>query len=283
MHGVRNAKLNNRIFKQMLLIQWLLLNLWFIKFCSSFKYTFMLYIRNTIGLLLLTFLTFSLAAQKTDCMILKNGTKLYGEIQQSNSQKRLTIASGDQNWTFDVTEIDTVMYNHKKKFGISYKSYVFSAGIGNYYSMFANNHGYQNLQFFNLKIDNNYMFGNRVSVGFTSGLEKQFYHILVPTVANVKYDILRHRLTPYLTLKAGYNHGIYPEQDFNFYKLSYDGGYVWGAALGFKNYFNPSTAFFIEMGFQRQRLSYTNEYENHTYTTVYEFTSFGFHLGLEFR
>jgi hypothetical protein len=213
-------------------------------------------------LLVIILLFFALTAfsQNTqDVILLKSGTIIKGKIIESNIPNDLKILTGSgSTLIIPFSEIKSIESVQGKQFftpssenAIQMKKGVqLQTGLG---LSLGEDLGFDFL--FNLGYRFNPHFSASVASGYYLYDERTS---VIPAALRLDYSILSSGKTPYMSLSGGY--GFYlVEEDRWIHNAK--GGANFSVRIGRKNILSERVAFFIEGGFQRQKVSWqTNDW-----------------------
>jgi hypothetical protein len=105
-----------------------------------------------------------------------------------------------------------------------------------------------------LMLTNSWQFKNRISLGAGFGIEKFDYQVM-PVYADVRYNFMKGRITPYVYLQGGYSFLLGKSQDQNTYQeTDYTGGAMINPGIGMRMNFNNRNALVFSLGWRYQEL-----------------------------
>ncbi len=216
-----------------------------------------------------------LVAQEMDHVYLKNGSLIRGNIMEIELDDHVKIQDFCGNvWYYGISEVERITseafdppLGKKATEGFD-KGYVNMTSIG----FLAGAPGNTQPAPFSLLTVN----GWRSSVGlFTgAGVGIEFLSTShMPLFLDVRYDLVKGNVVPYVTVRGGYSIPLTPEhQDYDM-MYSYSGGPLAGGGIGLKIRTRNHFAWDIELLYRYQEISYTESYDwnemDYSYTDIY--------------
>ncbi len=149
----------------------------------------------------------------------------------------------------------------------------FMQSLLNSYSYYSSNSNYFAASFL---FSNGIRFPNRFYTGLSTGVEF-FTTPIIPILAEMKYDILKNNLTPFLYFRAGgsfaLNSNYDDESTYQRNTEEWKGGFIGNWGIGVKKNFKNNTAMSFSLGYRYQKLTKTINY-NPEYSVSYEKTEY---------
>ena len=238
-------------------------------------------------------LTTQLSAQKRiDVVQLKNGNVLKGTIVRQVPGKFLELKTLDKNfWKFDMEDVAEIRYERKrlpkfKQDSLPLKnSKVF---IHTKFGVLLGSNGNDNEAPFSLLCSANYRFKNGLSIGGGTGLES-FEETQIPIFADIRYHHKIKGINTYLFCQSGYSFAIEDRENTSYYyyyvdKMDNKGGWLINPGIGVIFSGKGSTRFSLGIGYryQKNKLSWHNDYSNDKEILREEFNRMSIHLGIIF-
>ncbi len=141
------------------------------------------------------------------------------------------------------------------------------------YSSYNNNNNYFAASFL---FSNGVRFPNRLYTGLSTGVEF-FTTPIVPILAEIKYDILKNNLSPFLYFRAGgsfaLNSNYEEESIYQSNTEEWKGGFIGNWGIGVKKNFKNNTAMSFSLGYRYQKLTKTINYKPE-YSVSFEETEY---------
>ncbi|QGY45187.1 hypothetical protein GM418_16355 [Maribellus comscasis] len=209
---------------------------------------------------------------------LKNGTVLKGKYQFSDD--KIHIISAGNLWTFEASEVDTIIDTRNKKLNFnrdfSVESALFyriEAGL-----LIGNSQNSQSAPF-SLTGSVNYRFEPRFSLGAGFGAEF-FNESYLPVFLNLEYKLNDNFSSPYVFLKGGYQialedgsmfyydvypawNSIWPGYYYAHDNLNAKGGVLIHPGVGYTHMFSSGIGMSFAFGYQFHRLQYKAEEDDY--------------------
>ncbi len=215
-----------------------------------------------------------------DFVRLKDGNIYYGSLVQIDSLHGVRIKNDCGSFLFRLDEIAEMKTNSGSPLVEKEKGYFNYTAAGLLFGSGEN--GYLPLP--SLTMVNGYQFNSHWMSGLGFGFEYYTYPVL-PLYAEVYYIIRPSKVSPYVSLKAGYtftldriNNNAYLSEARNY------GGVAINPAMGVKVSLNEYSSFLCSIGYQYQKLS--NEvgyYPYYNWETGYHSTLYNHYNRISFK
>lgn len=189
---------------------------------------------------------------KQDVVYLKNGGVMRGKILE-RKEGLLKLETRDKNvWVYgeeEVSEVkkETRAFFQKNQGYLNYLEIGILAGNNNNNSDFFDTH--EQYASFQLRYFQGYRILPLFAAGITTGVDFYLKEVLLPVALSLRGDLTRSKVTPVYVIESGYGFGWLNRKTNN---LTFEGGWLFNAALGLKIHTLSSTSFVMSMGFQSQ-------------------------------
>jgi hypothetical protein len=191
-----------------------------------------------------------------DAVYLRNGSIIRGKILGTIPGKSTRIETvGSNVLVLAETDIERIVMDEpvppQERGELKQSGYMALADIG-----FLGGSG-NNLS---MMLTNLWQFKNRISTGAGFGIEKFDYQV-IPVYADVRYNFLKGRITPFVFMQGGYSFplGSANEQN-NYQETELKGGGMLNPGVGLRINFNNRNAFVFSLGWRYQELHSTWKY-----------------------
>ncbi len=197
--------------------------------------------------------------QRQDVVYLENGSMVRGMLVEkiTGSHVKLETADGSM-WVFQMDEVKeiTTMAAYrppKRQLEIAEKGFYAITDFG----MLTGRTSNRSVTSVSFQMVAGYQLNPKLSAGLGVGLES-FDTPLAPLFAEGRYYLLKGKLSPFVTLQAGYAVPLSNYRDEND-KWVNKGGLTANANIGLRNYLTSNLALVISAGFRHQQ-STTTQY-----------------------
>ncbi|MDQ2178184.1 hypothetical protein [Marinifilum sp. D714] len=238
-------------------------------------------------------LTTQLSAQKRiDVVQLKNGNVLKGTIVRQVPGKFLELKTLDKNfWKFDMEDIAEIRYERKRLPKFKQDSLTIrnqKVFVDTKFGVLLGSNGNENEAPFSLMCSANYLFKNGLSLGGGIGLET-FEETQIPLFTDIRYHHKIKGLNTYLFCQSGYSFAIENRENTNYYynngeEMNNKGGWLINPGIGVVFSGKGSASFSLGLGYryQKNKLTWYNDYTNDKEILREEFNRLSIHLGILF-
>ncbi|MEX0980609.1 MAG: hypothetical protein WD577_01640 [Bacteroidales bacterium] len=227
-----------------------------------------------------------LHAQRTDRVILKNGTTIIGDVEKIIPEESITINDRAGNsWVFtmaDVAEIDKVEVKRINGGSDVSLGWVNMSTIGVLAGSQQNNY----IAPFSMHSSFGYFSGKGIYTGLLAGLE--FLNINhIPLMADLQYALGRGDVVPVVIARGGYALPSKWEDSYHNTDYTYHGGIAGAIGVGLKIGSRDNFAWDVSLLYRHMQINYTESYEwqsfDNTYKDIYNRIEFrvGFYLGVK--
>jgi len=185
-----------------------------------------------------------------DAVYLRNGSIIRGKILGTVPGKSTTIETVGRNvLVLAECDIERVVLDEpipgKERSDVKPFGYLALADIG---FMGGDNNN------LSMMLTNAWQFKNRISVGAGFGIEKFGYQV-IPVYADIRYNLLKGRITPFIFMQGGYSFPLGSSQEQNNYQeTELKGGGMLNPGLGLRLNFNNRNALVFSLGWRYQEL-----------------------------
>ena len=225
-------------------------------------------------------------AQKTDRVILKNGTTIVGDIQKIIPEQTITINDMAGNiWVFSMSDVSVIDKAEVKKInGGSDVSlgWVNMSTIG----VLAGSQKSDYIAPFSMQTSFGYFSGRGIYTGLLVGLE--FLNVNhIPLMLDMQYALGRGDVVPVLIARGGYALPSKWEDEYYNTQFTYQGGIAGAVGAGLKIGSRDYFAWDVSLLYRYMHINYTESYEwqhyNNTYKDIYNRIELrvGFYLGVK--
>lgn len=242
---------------------------------------------KVLSTIILIVLTFTLSAQQREkkTIVLNNGSRLTGTIVvDSSDYLRLKITS-PQVITLKKSEVSFISPVQNIERPVTDR-HGYSVRLSA--SVLAGRNSEGNTRSMSYHLSNGYQFRNGISIGFGTGLEELDVDLL-PVYADIRYQPLKTRLSPFLWIKSGWSYTYdHKDNEKYYYNVSYTeskGGAMFNAGTGIELASWRKNAVTLGIGYRFQKITFkrpNNQIINNTNELVTSFNrievQFGFIL-----
>ncbi|NOU61170.1 hypothetical protein [Marinifilum caeruleilacunae] len=238
------------------------------------------------------FLSTQLSAQKRiDVVQLKNGNVLKGTIVRQVPGKFLELKTLDKNfWKFDMEDVAEIRYERKRLAKFKQDSLPLKNSkvfIHAKFGVLLGSNGNDNEAPFSVLCSANYRFKNGLSLGGGAGLET-FEETQIPVFADIRYHHKIGGFNTYLFCQSGYSFALDDRDNTNYYyygdEMENEGGWLINPGIGvvFSGRGNTRLSLGIGYRYQKNKLSWHNDYTSDKEILREEFNRMSIHLGIIF-
>jgi len=219
--------------------------------------------------ILLCWVSIVLAQTNKVHVLLKNGAVLHGTTSETDSLSTITLASNDNIWVIEKSDIDTIVGSKRKLSSPQiYTPWFFKFGYG---VLLGNSDNEEDaISFFHGTYNYNVL--NGLFTGAGLGIEYYLEQSYIPVFANFEYRFRNTKFTPFVFIKAGYmfrgekqqNSALYNEQESRHLHPKYlksDGGVLFSPGIGFTSMLGPNFGLSFSAGFRYHTLNYSGKEE----------------------
>jgi hypothetical protein len=237
--------------------------------------------------LVAAFLTITaIHAQKTDRVILKNGTTIIGDIEKIIPEESITISDRAGNsWVFSMADVSVIDKAELKRINggseVS-QGWVNMSTIG----VLAGSQKSEYIAPFSMQTSFGYFSQRGVYTGLLAGLE--FLNVNhIPLMLDMQYALGRGDVVPVLIARGGYALPSKWEDDFNNSEFTYRGGIAGAIGAGLKIGSRDGFAWDVSLLYRHMQISYTETYNWQSYENGYRDVynrielRVGFYLGMK--
>ena len=225
-------------------------------------------------------------AQKTDRVILKNGTTIIGDIEKIIPEESITINDRAGNiWVFSMTDVSVIDKAEVKRInGGSDVSmgWVNMSTIG----VLAGSQKSEYIAPFSMQTSFGYFSGRGIYTGLLVGLE--FLNVNhIPLMLDMQYALGRGDVVPVLIARGGYALPSKWEDEYYNNQYTYEGGIAGAVGVGLKIGSRDHFAWDVSLLYRHMQINYTESYDwqsyNNTYRDIYNRIELrvGFYLGMK--
>ena len=238
--------------------------------------------------IILIVLTFSLSAQNFEfqTVVLNDGSRLTGTIVVDSSDYLKLKITSPQVITLKKSEVSIISPAQNIERPVTDR-HGYSVRISA--SMLAGRNSEGNTRNKSYHLSNGYQFRNGISIGFGTGLEELDVDLL-PVYADVRYQPLKTRLSPFLWIKSGWSYTYdYKDNEKYYNNVSYTeskGGAMFNAGTGIELASWRKNAVTLGIGYRFQKITFkrTNYQSiNNTNELVTSFNRMEMQFGFIFR
>ena len=236
----------------------------------------------------LIILTVTLSAQKRDrqTVIFDGGSRITGTILVDSSDYLKLRITSPQIVTLKKSEISyTVPASGIEKPFIDRHGYWIKVSA----SALTGRNDEGNVGNMSFHFSNGYRFRNGISAGIGTGLEVLDVAVM-PIYADLRYNFLKTRLSPFAWLKSGWSFAFGKLDDGQYYYYGYfpwaKGGFMFNAGAGLELASWRRGAVNIGVGYRYQKIAYKQDYqwgEESTNEIITRFNRIEVQLGFIFR
>lgn len=217
----------------------------------------------------------SLSGQDVDHIYLKTGSVVKGRILEIQPDQHVKIEDGCGNvWSYTMDEVDRITSEPFPAGGEKGKTFPFHSGFVNMTSLgfLVGSHTNAQVAPFSLLMVNGWRNSFGLFTGAGAGVEFLSTNYM-PLFLDVRYDLVKNDVVPYLMAKAGYSvplSSAYSEYDVEY---EYSGGKLAGFGAGLKFRTREHFAWDISLLYRYQKTSYLERYgwneQENKYSDVY--------------
>ncbi|MEX0988263.1 MAG: hypothetical protein WD052_12375 [Bacteroidales bacterium] len=224
-------------------------------------------------------------AQKTDQVVLKNGSIVRGNIVKIVPDGNVTIDDHAGNtWVFPMTDVDNITETDEPA------NYGALTIPGEWVNMSTIGFliGSQNSDYiapFSMQTSFGYMAGNGVYTGVLLGME--FLNInYIPVMADFQYALGQGDVVPFLLARGGYTIPTKFNKEYYNTNIAYTGGFTGAIGMGLKITSRENFAWDVSVLYRYMQINYSETYDWQPYERImkdiYNRIEFrlGFYLGM---
>lgn len=240
-------------------------------------------------LILLIFTFTSVCSQNQKVQVyLKNGTIIKGKLLETTSPKSIKVESNNMSWTFQDSEVDTIIIGKPKKyFSTIEMSYFIDAEYG---VLVGNSNNEENsISFFHGSF--NYRLANNFYVGAGAGVEYYMEQSYIPVFGKLEYRFRPTKFSPHVFIKSGYLIPGEDQQSKDIYEqyesrniptkyLNSSGGLMVNPGFGFTTFLGENFGLCFSVGYRFHELNFTGKDE---YELEQRYTRLSFSVGIIFK
>jgi hypothetical protein len=228
----------------------------------------------------------ALHAQRTDRVILKNGTTITGDVEKIIPEESITINDRAGNsWVFsmaDVAEIDKAEIKRINGGSDVSMGWVNMSTIG----VLAGSQQSEYIAPFSMQTSFGYFSQKGIYTGLLTGLE--FLNVNhIPLMLDFQYALGRGDVVPVLIARGGYALPSKWEDSYHNTDYTYQGGIAGAIGAGLKIGSRDGFAWDVSLLYRHMQINYTESYEWQSYDNSYKDIynrielRIGFYLGVK--
>jgi hypothetical protein len=191
-----------------------------------------------------------------DVTYLKNGSIVRGLIVEQIPNKSIKVQTKDGNvFVFSLDEIEKITKetefkgigktDYRSEGFINFTELSFCPGVGK--KEVGSNPSVPNKDYsFGIRTINGYQANSNFSVGIGIGLDRYEKESFLPITFDLRYNILRGKVSPVVNANFGYSVGL----------NDYAGGPIINPSIGFRIFISRSTSYLFNIGYKWQSREY---------------------------
>jgi len=222
-------------------------------------------------LFLLLFNCIKAQSNKTDIVILKDGSIIRGHIIEYFVNQNVRIVTRENKiYNFSAMEIYKVKPFIEEAPSFPQKGYFNNTSFGvligeaNYNSSLVN---------FSFNTINGYQINPNIQAGIGLGMDVIYQRLLFPVFVDVRYYFKKSEFSPYISAYIGKSYTAKPEKQDDYWSYynnhELNSGRMYGIEMGIRNYTKNNVGYTLAFGYRFQYLS-ANYRDGYYITEVFE-------------